>query len=178
MICLHAGKYASPQPCFILSPVGRWYICSCVAAYPLLCGIFEADVRDFIYTPCSADAAHGATEMRPLRGQNRRNRNSKPPGCALANTASSTRKHGHLRYHKASLFIANTASGTRKHGHLRYRKASLFITNATFDTRKCTIYASSNTAFTTRKRAAYYGTTQESGRQSVTGKGRIRLPDW
>ena len=156
MICLHAGKYASPQPCFILSPVGRWYICSCVAAYPLLCGIFEADVRDFIYTPCSADAAHGVTEMRPLRGQNRRNRNSKPPGCALANTASSTRKHGHLRY----------------------RKASLFITNATFDTRKCTIYASSNTAFTTRKRAAYYGTTQESGRQSVTGKGRIRLPDW
>ncbi len=87
MICLHAGKYASPQPCFILSTVGRWYIRSCVAAYPQLCGIFEADVRAFIYTPCSADAAHGVTEMRPLRGQNRRNRNSKPPGCALANTA-------------------------------------------------------------------------------------------
>ncbi len=46
-VCLHAGKYA----------------------YPQLCGIFEADVTVSIPTPCSADAAHGVTEMRPLRGQ-------------------------------------------------------------------------------------------------------------
>ena len=41
------GKYASPQ----------------------LCGIFEAGTGTDIHTPCSADAAHGVTEMRPLRGQ-------------------------------------------------------------------------------------------------------------
>ncbi len=45
-VCLHAGKYA----------------------YPQLCGIFEADVTVSIPTPCSADAPHGVTEMRPLRG--------------------------------------------------------------------------------------------------------------
>ncbi len=35
----------------------------------LMCGIFEADVSCCIYTPCSAVAAHGVTEVRPLRGQ-------------------------------------------------------------------------------------------------------------
>ena len=146
----------SPRRKVCLSAAVLYPVHCCAMVYPQLCGIFEADVSAFIYTPCSADAAHGVTEMRPLRGQNRRNRNSKPPGCALANTASSTRKHGHLRYHMTSLFITNTAFGTRK----------------------CTIYVSSNTAFTKRKRAACYGATQESGRQSVTGKGRIWQQDW
>ncbi len=36
---------------------------------PQLCGIFEADVSTAAYTPRSANAARGVTEMRPLRGQ-------------------------------------------------------------------------------------------------------------
>ena len=34
-----------------------------------MCGIFEAEVCAAPYTPRSAAAAHGVTEMRPLRGQ-------------------------------------------------------------------------------------------------------------
>ncbi len=42
-------------------PVGRHI-------YSLMCGIFEADFSSCTLTPCSADAAHGVTEMQPLRG--------------------------------------------------------------------------------------------------------------
>ncbi len=37
----------------------------------LVCGIFDAGVSVAYLSPCSADAAHGVTEMRPLRGQKR-----------------------------------------------------------------------------------------------------------
>ncbi len=43
-------------------------------AYPHPCGIFEADVCDSTYTPRSANAARGVTEMRPLRGHSRHNK--------------------------------------------------------------------------------------------------------
>ena len=38
------------------------------AGFPQLCGIFEADVSTATYTPRSANAARGVTEVRPLRG--------------------------------------------------------------------------------------------------------------